>query len=180
MKAHTHMTDIPLHPFTRTGLRAIGWLHFFMGLLSLAATACAIIFGFLPERTAAALLASLAGIALTPLYFAVAYELSNHRPWTRFAGIILGFIGAGLALLILLVGLAPILHALTWSTLSAPLLIATFIAFGLISICDLTAILFLQSPRTKAVFIGESYSPIWPDPLSPLELLIARSFRLRF
>jgi hypothetical protein len=169
-----------MHPFTRAGLRATGWFLFAMGLLSLAATACAVVFGFLPEKTAAALLASLAGTVLTPLYFAVAYELFSHRLWARAAAITLSFAGAGVVLLILLVGLAPTLHSLTLTNPSEILAVAMLVAYGLISIFDLFAILFLLSPRTTAVFLREEYSAAWPDPLSPLELFASAIFRIRF
>jgi hypothetical protein len=171
---------LPLHPFTRAGLLAIGIFHFVMGFFCLAATASAVIYGFLPERNAASLLASLAGLALTPLYCAVAVGLLSHRPWSRTAGIVLGFTGAGLALLILLVGMAPVLHTLTISRRMITMAIASAAGYGVIAFCDLAVIQFLLSPRTKMVFMGSAKPIPWPDPHSPLELFFAKVFRVRY
>jgi hypothetical protein len=167
-----------MHSFTRMGIRIFGIYHCLMALVCLAITIFAVAYVFLPERTATSLLASLIGLALTPLYLATGIGLINRRPWARIDGIILGFIGVGLVLLVLLAALIPVLHILPLTRRILVALAGMLALYAILAMLDVGAILFLTSPRSKAAFSGAPYPVAWPDALSPLELMLHSFFRV--
>jgi hypothetical protein len=168
------MMEYPTHPFTRTGIRNCVIWHALMAALCLVATIGVVGFGFLAARSGGYLAASLAGLALTSLYLALAIGLSEYRPWARKAGVFLSELGAGLALFLVLAALVPVVHTIQISTSFWILLAGALAVYFLISVVEAAVILFLISPRTVAAFADEAYATDWPDSLSPLELFFAR------